>query len=113
MEKTTQELQAVKKESHTILEAISEGIFKITSEGKIVFANSAAVSLCNIPKQKLLGSIFARLFSGDSAQRVADLLKAPKERSEISTVDSPLVLGESLVKIKTLGDTEEDTRVVI
>jgi len=113
MEKTTQELQAVKKESHTILEAISEGIFKITSEGKIVFANSAAVSLCNIPKQKLLGSILTGIFSEDSAQRVAELLKAPEGKSEISTVDSPLVLGEYLVKIKILGDTEEDTRVVI
>jgi len=113
MEKTSRELPGVKKESHTILEAMSEGIFKITSEGKIVFVNSAAVSLCNIPKQKLLGSIFTRLFSGDSAQRVTDLLKTPKERSEMSTVEFPLVLGESLVKIKTLRDTEEDTRVVI
>ena len=113
MEKTTPKLPVAKKESHTILEAMSEGIFIITSEGKIVFVNSAAVSLCNIPKKKLLGSIFTRLFSGDSAQRVADLLKAPKKKSEISTVDSPLVLGDYQVKVKTLGDREEDTRVVI
>ena len=58
-------------------------------------------------------SYYARLFSGDSAQRVADLLKAPKKKSEISTVDSPLVLGDYQVKVKTLGDREEDTRVVI
>ncbi len=114
MEKTTKALPAVKKDFHIILEAMSEGIFEITSEGKIIFANSAAISLCNIPKGKLLGSFFTRLFSEDAGQIVADLLKPPKENLEALAVDSPLVLNEYLVKIKTLfGDKKEDTRVVV
>ncbi|MBW1968828.1 MAG: PAS domain-containing protein, partial [Deltaproteobacteria bacterium] len=114
MEKITKALPAVKKDFHIILEAMSEGIFEITSEGKIIFANSAAISLCNIPKGKLLGSFFTRLFSEDAGQIVADLLKPPKENLEALAVDSPLVLNEYLVKIKTLfGDKKEDTRVVV
>jgi PAS domain-containing protein len=53
MEKITKELPAAKKKFHIILEAMSEGILEITSKGKIVFANPAAISLCNIPKKKL------------------------------------------------------------
>jgi PAS domain S-box-containing protein len=113
MEKTTRKIPAAKKESHVILEAMSDGIFEITSDEKIVFANSAAVSLCNIPKKKLLGSIFTRLFSGDAARIVADILKAPRKKLETLTADSPLVLNEYLVKIKILfGETQEDTRIV-
>ncbi len=114
MEKITKELQTVKKNLHIILEAIPEGILEITSKGKIVFANSAAISLCNTPKKKLLGAIFSQLFSGDAGQSVADLLKTPREKLETVTVDFPLVLNEYLVKIKILSwDKEEDTRVVI
>jgi PAS domain S-box-containing protein len=114
MEKITKELPTVKKKFHIILEAMSEGILEITSKGKIVFANPAAISLCNTPKKKLLGSIFTQLFSGDAGQSVADLLKTPREKLETVTVDFPLVLNEYLVKIKILSwDKEEDTRVVI
>jgi PAS domain S-box-containing protein len=114
MEKITKELPEVKKNFHIILEAMSEGILEITSKGKIVFANPAAISLCNIPKKKLLGSIFTLLFSGDAGQRVADLLKVSREKLETVTVDSPLVLNKYLVKIKILSwDKKEDTRIVI
>ncbi len=114
MEKITKELPTIKKKFHIILEAMSEGILEITSKGKIVFANPAAISLCNTPKKKLLGSIFTQLFSGDAGQSVADLLKTPREKLETVTVDFPLVLNEYLVKIKILSwDKEEDTRVVI
>jgi PAS domain S-box-containing protein len=114
MEKITMELPTAKKKIHIILEAMSEGFFEITSKEKIVFANPAAISFCNIPKKKLLGSIFTRLFSGDAGQRVADLLKAPMEKLETVTVDSPLVLNEYLVKLKILSwDKEKDTRAVI
>ncbi len=114
MEKITKELPTVKKKFHIILEAMSEGILEITSKGKIVFANPAAISLCNTPKKKLLGAIFTQLFSGDAGQSVADLLKTPREKLETVTVDFPLVLNEYLVKIKILSwDKEEDTRVVI
>ncbi len=114
MEKITKELPTVKKKFHIILEAMSEGILEITSKGKIVFANPAAISLCNTPKKKLLGAIFTQLFSGDAGQSVADLLKTPREKLETVTVDFPLALNEYLVKIKILSwDKEEDTRVVI
>ena len=57
------ELLSAKKHFEIILERMSEGIIEITSEGRIVYANPACISLINVPEERLLGSHFIELFA--------------------------------------------------
>lgn len=62
----TQELLLVKRHFELILDKMAEGIVEINSEGRIVFANSAILSMVDMPVKKLLGSYFVDLFTGDA-----------------------------------------------
>lgn len=57
----TRELLLVKKHFELIVDRMAEGIVEINSEGRIVFANSASLSLIGIPEGKLLGANFVDL----------------------------------------------------
>ena len=114
MKKMAGELPAVKKHLNIVLEKISEGIIEITSDGRINYANAAALSLFNISEENLLGSNLAEMFTGDDRQKVLKLLRETGEQPKTITSDSPLSLNEHRVKLKILSiNSDELTSIII
>ena len=81
---------------------MTEGILEINSEGRIVYVNPFARSLIDIPENKLLGSHFSEMFSGDARQRVFDLLKLNAGESRSITDDAPVNLNEYQLTLDVL-----------
>lgn len=114
MKKMAGELPAVKKHLNIVLEKISEGIIGITSDGRINYANAAALSFFNISEENLLGSNLAEMFTGDDRQKVLKLLRETGEQPKTPTSDSPLSLNEHRVTLKILPiNSDELTRIII
>ena len=84
----------------TILEKISDGVLEITSEGRIVYANSVALSIIEIPEERLLGFHFIDLFADDDHHRVAELMKPSGDRPQITTEEFPLLLNGHQVTLQ-------------
>jgi len=111
----TKELLSVKRHFEIILESMSEGILEITAEGTIVYANSTAVSLINIPDQKLLASNLADIFDGDDRRRVKELLNSMSGESKAITDESPVNLNRHQVTLNILpmdGDGSSAVAIV-
>lgn len=107
----TVELLSVKRHSEVILGKMSEGIFEINAEERIVYANPAAVSLVGMPLKDLLGLHFADLFSGDDRRRISDL----KKMTGVKTItdESPVCLNRSQVTLNLLPLDEPETSAII
>ncbi|MCF8050297.1 MAG: diguanylate cyclase [Desulfobacterales bacterium] len=72
----TKELLSATKHLETILEHISDGIFEISQDGKIVFTNFAAAQCFSSTKEALLGVDFLSLFEPENMKEVSALFEA-------------------------------------
>ena len=70
----TKELLFAERHLETILNNVSEGIFELNPDGKIIFCNNMAFSLFGTSEEKLLGSTFIELFEGSDQKIIEDLL---------------------------------------
>ncbi|MCP4576344.1 MAG: response regulator [Deltaproteobacteria bacterium] len=95
----TKELISAKGHLETILENISDGIVELTSEGKIVFANAAAVSLMGFSEEVLLGSKFSDLINEGDRKRVEDSLMGMDKGSRKVAFDTPLFINDRHVTL--------------
>lgn len=77
----TEELLSTKRHFEMVLETITEGILEINSNGRIIYANSTALSLIDIPEENLLGTYFFELFAEDDRKRVTDLMEKANGRA--------------------------------
>jgi len=109
----TEELLSVKGHFELILEKMSEGVLEITSEGRIVYANPSAVSLINMPEEKLLGAYLVELFSKDDSQRIERLLKADSGESKEITEKSPVRLNEYQVTLDILTIKGDESATIV
>jgi len=107
----TKELLLAKRHANVILDKISEGIFEMSAEGRIVFANPATLSLTNIPLKNLLGIHFVDLFSGNDRRRISGLLKMKGVKT--ITDESPVLLNRSQVTLKIVPLDEPETSAII
>ncbi len=98
----TKELLSIKNHFQIILGKISEGVLEVTSEGRIVYANLIALSIIEIPEEKLLGSHFIDLFADDHRHRVAELMKPSSDKPQITTEEFPFRLNGHQVTLQFL-----------
>ena len=70
----TQELLSITGHFDAILRSMTEGIVEINPEGKIIFANPAAIALIGLPEENLLASNFLELFQEEDQKRAEELL---------------------------------------
>lgn len=102
----TRELLSRNRHLQTILESMSEGILEVI-EGKIVYANSAAVSMFQLPLEKILTAYPPNLFDESVRIRLDDLMKsAGRGTSEIGE-KNPVDLRGRQVTIKYLPVNRE------
>jgi len=109
----TGELLSIKKHLEVLLDKMSEGIVEINTERRVIYANPAASSMINLPEKRLLGSTFIDLFSGEEKKCVSNLLKGNMNRDNAITNDSPILLNDSLVTLKTFPLNSGATTVMI
>jgi signal transduction histidine kinase/FixJ family two-component response regulator len=109
----TKELLSVASQFEIILEKISEGILKVNSQGRIVFANSRALSMCNRPEEKLLGSQFAELFDENVINRVNELMHEKKDKAKPLTEELPLPLNTHQVTLDILPMNGDGGSVIV
>jgi PAS domain S-box-containing protein len=100
--KITKELLYAERHLETILNNISEGIFELNPDGKIIFSNNTGFSLSGSSEAALLGRNFFELFKGSDREKIEDLLfrigDGPPEISDRFTVR----LHEKRVSLKLL-----------
>jgi PAS domain S-box-containing protein len=72
----TKELLSVERHLEVILESMSEGILETMPNGRIVYANPAALRLCDMSDKEILGAQLSLLFDGDDRRRVQEVLKS-------------------------------------
>jgi CheY-like chemotaxis protein len=98
----TKELLFAERHLETILNNISEGVFELNTDGKIIFCNNKGFSLSDSSEAALLGRNFFELFEGNDRRRVEDLLlrigDGPPEISDRFSVR----LHENVVSLKLL-----------
>jgi PAS domain S-box-containing protein len=111
----TEELLFIKKHFEAILGAMSEGILEITSEGRIVYANPAAIALIGILEETLLASNFTDLLKETDDQWIKDQLVAIHNQSKTIIRDFPVIINgkQILLNIFPIMDEKHRTIVII
>jgi PAS domain S-box-containing protein len=108
----TSELLSRNRHLETMLESMAEGILEIFSN-RIVYANSAAVSLFGLPEEKLLFSYPFDLFDKYEQARIEALLKAGEGGPFEIGHDTPLKLRDRQVTIRYLPVKGDGSTVII
>ncbi|MBW1898447.1 MAG: response regulator, partial [Deltaproteobacteria bacterium] len=109
----TGELLSIKNHFEIILEKMSEGVLEINSEGRIVFANPAALLLFNMPEKNVLGSNCVDVFPEDSRQRISNLMKISGDKSKTITENFPLRLNDFQVVIDIVPLVANDSKSIV
>ena len=111
----TQELLLVKRHFEAIIGRMSEGIAEINSDGRIVFANSAILSMVGGSETNLLGADFTDLFSGDERSRIGELLEEAARKDEEIIKDQPFILNDYHITldIMSLGEDAHKSLIIL
>ena len=107
------ELLSVKSHLEVILSSISEGIFEITSEAKIVYANPTAISIVGIAEEKLLALNVYELFSEIDRMRVDKLFKDDAKLSRNMNGDSYRLINGKEISLNILPIRDDENKTVV
>jgi signal transduction histidine kinase/DNA-binding response OmpR family regulator len=102
----TRELLSRNRHLKTILESMSEGILEVI-EGKIVYANSTAVSMFQVPLEKILTAYPPDLFDENVRMRLEELMNSAGRRLSEVGEKHPVDLQGRQVTIKYLPVNRE------
>ncbi|MBW1718703.1 MAG: response regulator [Deltaproteobacteria bacterium] len=109
----TKELLSARRHSKGIMENIDEGIMEIACDARIVYVNSAAVSLSGISEEKLLASNFVNIFHEIQRQELRALLESNKPSLQVFTKDSPALLNGKELELRILPLKEEGRKSIV
>ncbi len=68
----TRELLTSKRHNEVILDAMTEGVVELDSQGRVVMVNSAAMRLFDLPEERLLGFMFTDLLAPEAAAMIVE-----------------------------------------
>ncbi|MGO9136818.1 MAG: response regulator [Syntrophales bacterium] len=106
------ELLSLKRHLEVILSSMSEGIFEITSEGEIIYANPTAISIADLPEEKLLSSNILELFHEIDRMRVDRLFKN-RETAASNSNSSYRLANSKEVSLSILPIRDEENKVIV
>jgi len=109
----TKELLSTRRHLQVIIENMTEGIFELTPDGKIIYANPVAVSMSGIEEEKLLGSYFAGLFEENNFKRVKDLLESADDSLNAINGNLPVDFYDRQVLLNIIPIKDEDGNSII
>jgi PAS domain S-box-containing protein/diguanylate cyclase (GGDEF)-like protein len=111
--RTTKKLLAVNRHCENILDKITEGVVEISSDGRVVYLNRAAISLIGIPEERLLGLLFVELFAKDCRQQVKELLQTTADKPKTVSGDSPVRLNQYQVALDAMPTDVLGSSVIV
>ena len=103
----TKELMSAKEHLEAILRNISDAIIELAPEGRIIFANPAAVSLTGLSEEELLGSRFTELINEGDRKRIEDFLIRIDEGSHKVDLDTPVLINSRQISLRMLPVKED------
>lgn len=109
----TKELMKNRKHLELILENMEEGILELNAPGRIVYSNSAALTLLGLPEEKVLASDFVEFFDGKDRERVKGLLATLGTDRRRVNGEPPLQLRGRQVSLTLLPILDEGHRSTI
>ena len=109
----TKELLTIKRHFDLVLERMSDGVLEINHEGRILYANRAALSLIGLPQEELLGFRFVHLFGGGDSARVEELVTRLNHRPATISYESPVRLNNRLITLDTLPAIHDRTTIIM
>jgi PAS domain S-box-containing protein len=109
----TTELLSIKRHFEVILKSMAEGILEITPEGRIVYANPAALLLIKLSENKLLGSNFTDLFQETDRQRIKNCLAVMDTQPRALTEEVSLKMNSKQISLSLLPLVDEEYRTNI
>ena len=109
----TKELLSTRRHLQVIIENMAEGIFELTPEGKIIYANPVAVSMSGIKEEKLLGSYFAGLFQESNLKRVSDLVESAADSLNAINGNLPVDFNDRQVLLNIISIKDKGGNSVI
>ena len=112
----TKELLFAQNHLRMILENLSEGIIELTFDGKIIYANNAAVNIIGISKEKLLSLYFSNIFNENFRWKTKDLFNKYKNNPEkkwINELSIAINDKEVLMSMVQLNGCANKSNIVI
>jgi PAS domain S-box-containing protein len=111
--KISEELLSSKRHAEAILKNLSEGILELTHNGKVIFANRAALELIGISEDKLLATDFTNLFDERHRTRIRKLLAAVSQGPQTVPEDRPVTLNDKYFSLSLFEVKEGSDRTII
>ena len=109
----TTELLSIKRHFEVILNSMAEGILEVSPDGRVVYANPAAIWLINLPENKLLGSKFTDVLQEADRVRIKDHLRSIGSQQRIMTEEVSLITNSKQISLSFLSIVEEEHRTII
>ena len=108
------ELLSVVNRYKMILGKMSEGVFEVTADGRITYANPSALSLAGLPEKSVYGVHIAELFPHrDDGGRIRVALDRLGEVPLTMGEDSPLALNHRQVSLSILPLNDETSSAAV
>jgi|GEM_PF-407619 len=105
--KMTTELLSSNRHFSLILENMSQGVLELTPDGRILFANKAAVSFLGKSDAKMMGVPFVSIFDKENRSLVSKLITPQNSESFSIPDDNPIPLNNRLFSMETLPYTSD------
>ena len=110
----TRELLLLKHHFEVVLASMNEGILEINRQGRIVYANEAAIKITGIVEERLLSSNFLDLFQEGNRDSVASYLgdvAASKGSPSASGIE--IQLGEKELELRLYPIRDDGERMIV
>ena len=98
----SEELFSIKKHFEVIFEKMREGIVEISADGRVVYANPAAVTVMGLPEEKILASPVTDIFPHEYRPMVSAAIKAVDAPPADNREDMLVAMNGYHLKVKIL-----------
>jgi PAS domain S-box-containing protein len=109
----TKELLHSQRHLELVLDHMSEGVVRVTSDQKIIYVNASAIGLFGRPEEKILGANFPCLFQEPSATTVRHLVKEVSLQPVHAGEDEAIFLGEKRLLLNFLSIPEDENGTIL
>ncbi|UCF99639.1 MAG: response regulator [Spirochaetaceae bacterium] len=110
----TKELLLLKRHFEVVLASMNEGILEINKDGRIVYANGAAIEITEIVEERLLASRFLDLFDQEMREDVASYLEEiSAKRDERSSAGIEIRLGNRELELRVYPIRENGEKSIV
>jgi two-component system cell cycle sensor histidine kinase/response regulator CckA len=109
----TRELLMLKRHFEVVLASMSEGILEINGEGRVVYANAAAMEITEMVEERLLSSRFLDLFHEGARESVASYLRDFSDsKGSPSSAGIEIRLGNKELELRVYPIQDDGERLI-